>query len=221
MRRDSLERYRQTDGPLHRLSAKAKLVCTLAFVVAVVATALWAWQILAAEALLLAFAVGVSGIPPAELFKRWLAFLLLVGFLTLVVAPHHVEQPALGTAGVVLGLIAKNSLAFVSVLTLSGVTPFPKLLAALRELRIPTVLVATLHFMYRYVHVLLEELDRMAKARRSRSYRRSGLLDWGLLTSLISVLFLRAFERGERVHAAMVARGWDGDPRVLEGVAGD
>jgi len=49
-------------------------------------------------------------------------------------------------------------------------------------------------------------MDRMVQARRSRTFRRSGRLDWGLLTGLIGVLFLRAFERGERVHAAMIAR---------------
>ncbi len=78
------------------------------------------------------------------------------------------------------------------------------------------VLVATLHFMSRYVHVLLDELGRMIQARRSRSFRRSGP-DWGLLTGLIGVLFLRSMERGERVHAAMLARGWDGTIRTLDG----
>ena len=80
----------------------------------------------------------------------------------------------------------------------------------------PAVLVATLQFMYRYLHVLADELDRMVQARRARTFRRSGRLDWGLLTGLIGVLFLRAFERGERVHAAMLARGWDGTIRTLD-----
>jgi cobalt/nickel transport system permease protein len=215
MRPDGLERYRRGDGLLQRLSPKAKLLATLFFVVAVVATPLAAWKILAAEALILSFFIGLSGIPPRELFTRWLGFVVLVGFLAFVVARNHPDQPRLGTTGV------KNSMSFVAILTLSGVTPFPKLLSALRGLRAPVVLVATLHFMYRYLHVLADELDRMVKARRSRSFRRSGRLDWGLLTGLIGVLFLRAFERGERVHAAMVARGWEGDPRVLEGLASD
>jgi len=62
-----------------------------------------------------------------------------------------------------------------------------------------------------------DELGRMAQARRARSFRRTGRLDWGLLTGLIGVLLLRALERGERVHAAMVARGWDGTIRGLDG----
>ena len=80
----------------------------------------------------------------------------------------------------------------------------------------PAVLVSTLQFMHRYLHVLTDELDRMLKARRSRTFRRTGRLDWGLLTGCIGILFLRAFERGERVHAAMLARGWDGTIRTLD-----
>jgi cobalt/nickel transport system permease protein len=72
-------------------------------------------------------------------------------------------------------------------------------------------------FMERQIHILGDELSRMVQARRSRSFHRSGRLDYGLLTGLIGMLFLRSFERGERVHSAMLARGWDGTARTLEG----
>ncbi len=78
------------------------------------------------------------------------------------------------------------------------------------------MLVATLQFMERYRHVLIDELDRMATARRARTFDRRGALAWSLLTGLIGMLFLRTFERAERVHGAMVARGWDGVLRTLE-----
>ena len=96
------------------------------------------------------------------------------------------------------------------------VTPFRTLLVAIRRLGVPGTLVATLQFMYRYLFVLTEELDRMVQARRARTFRRTGRLDWGLLTGLIGILFLRSYERGERVHAAMLARGWDGTVRTLD-----
>ena len=109
-----------------------------------------------------------------------------------------------------------GTMTFLGTLLLIEVTPFRTLLIAMRRLRVPGTLVATLQFMYRYLFVLTEELDRMVTARRSRTFRRSGRLDWGLLSGLIGTLFLRAFERGERVHAAMLARGWDGTVRTLE-----
>jgi cobalt/nickel transport system permease protein len=115
-----------------------------------------------------------------------------------------------------LAIVARNSLALLALLVLASVTPLLELLTALRRLGMPPVLVATLQFMCRYMYVLTDELDRMSKARRARTFRRSGRLDWGLLTGLIGVLFLRALERGERVHAAMLARGWDGTLRTLD-----
>jgi len=217
MRLEFLERYCEGDGLLHRLDARLKLVVALGFVVLVVATPVGWWRPLAAEALALSFVVGLSGVPPRALLARWLGFFVLVGFLALMVAPAHPKRAELGLGVVLLTILAKNSLAFLATLVLVSVTPFRKLLAAMRRLGMPLVLVATLQFMYRYLHVLADELDRMVKARRSRTFRRTGRLDWGLLSSLIGVLFVRAFERGERVHAAMIARGWDGTIRTLDG----
>jgi cobalt/nickel transport system permease protein len=216
MRLEFLDRYATATGPLQQLDARVKLIATLAFVLAVVATPIGWWHILAAEGLLLVFVLGLSGVPPRELVGRWLTFLILVGFLAVVVAYGHPARERLGWLAVGLTIVAKNSLAFLTVLLLANVTPFPKLLRALRRLRVPMVLVATLQFMYRYIYVLTDELDRMVQARRARTFKRSGRLDWGILTGLIGVLFLRAFERGERVHAAMLARGWDGTIRTLD-----
>lgn len=216
MRLDVLERFSGGDGPLHRLDARVKLVAVLAFVVTVVATPVGWWRPLAVAGLVVAFVLGLSGVPPRELLRRWLGFLVLVGFLAMMIAPAHPARARYGLGLVVLTLLAKNSLAFLAVLILASVTPFTKILTASRRLGMPAILVATLHFMYRYLYVLADELDRMVKARRSRTFRRTGRLDWGLLTGLIGVLFLRALERGERVHAAMLARGWDGNLRTLD-----
>ena len=218
MRFERLERHGEGgDGPLHRLDPRAKLVATVAYVVGVVATPPWAWRLLAAEGLVLAFAVGLSGVPPRDLIRRWLGFLVLVGFLAAMVAPGHPARERLGVVAVTLAIVAKNSLAFLAMMVLVHVTPFRALLAAMGRLGLPPLIVSTLQFMERQVHILVDELGRMVQARRSRSFRRSGRLDFGLLTGLIGMLFLRSFERGERVHAAMLARGWDGTVRTLDG----
>lgn len=216
MRLELRERHAEGDGPLHRLDARVKLIAAVLLVVAAVATPAGAWRLFAAQGLLLAFLIGLSGAPPREMVRRWLGFLILVVFLALMVAPAHPRRAELGLGVIVLSVLAKNSLAFLVMLTLVNVTPFYRLLTALRRLGVPPALVATLQFMYRYLHVLTEELERMVLARRARTFRRAGGLDWGLLTGLIGILFLRAFERGERVHAAMIARGWDGTLRTLD-----
>ena len=216
MRLDFLERYSDDDAPLQRLDARWKLLATVGYVILVVLTPVGRWQALAAEGLVLAFLVGISGVPPRDLAWRWLGFIALFGFLAAAVAPARPERAEFGLAAVSLTIFAKDSLAFLATLLLVQVTPFHAILGALRRLGVPAALVATLHFLYRYLFVLTDELDRMVQARRSRTFRRSGRLDWGLLTGLIGVLFFRAFERGERVHAAMLARGWDGTLRSLD-----
>jgi len=216
MRLDFLERHAGLDAPLQRLDARWKLLAVLAYVVAVVLTPVGAWGWMTAESLALAFAVGLSGVPPRELGRRWLGFILLFGFLTAMVAPTRPERAQYGVAAVALAILARESLAFLGTILLLQVTSFPALLVGLRRLGVPATLVATLHFMYRYLFVLTDELDRMVQARRARSFRRPGGLGWLSLVSLIGVLFLRTFERGERVHAAMLARGWDGTLRTLD-----
>ena len=203
-------------GPLARLDPSVKLVVTFLFVVGVVATPNGWWRTLSAEAAILAIVVGISRLNPLDLIRRWLSFAVLIGFLAVTVALGHPQRGSLGWAVVAGSIAIKNALAFTAMLVLSSVTPFPKLLQGLSRLGAPKILIATLHFMYRYSYVLISELGRMVQARRSRSFRRWGM-DWGLLTSLIGVLFLRAMERGERVHAAMLARGWDGTIRTLDG----
>ncbi len=216
MRREGLEGHGERQGPLHRLDARLKLIAAVVFVLVAVTTPIGAWTALGGMGLLLAFVIGMAGIPPGELARRWLGVFVLVGFLAVVVAQSHPARAQFGFGIVASSIVIKNSLALVTVLVLASVTPFHKLLAGMRKLGMPLVLVATLEFMERYRHVLVDELDRMATARRARTFNRRRALSWSLLGGLIGELFLRTFERGERVHGAMVARGWQGTLHHLD-----
>jgi cobalt/nickel transport system permease protein len=216
MRCDGLERQSTGTGILHLLDARLKLVASLVFVLCVIATPMGWWTALGVEGLVLAFVVGLAGVPPRELGRRWLAFFVFFGFLTFLVAPAHPARTRYGLWVVAASILIKNSLALLIMLVLAATTPWHKLLAALRKLRVPPVLVATLQFMDRYRHVLMDELERMSTARRARTFDRGGSLAWSLLTGLVGILFLRTFERAERVHGAMVARGWTGVIRSLD-----
>jgi cobalt/nickel transport system permease protein len=216
MRFDGLEPQSAGAGILHRLDARTKLVVSLAFVLCVIATPIGSWTALGFEGLVLAFVVGLAGIPPRDLGRRWLAFFAFFGFLTFMVAPAHPARFRYGLWVVAASILIKNSLALLIMLVLAATTPFHKLLSALRKLSVPPVLVATLQFMDRYRHVLMDELERMSIARRARTFDRGGSLAWSLLTGLVGMLFLRTFERAERVHGAMVARGWTGVIRSLD-----
>jgi cobalt/nickel transport system permease protein len=132
----------------------AWLVATLAYVVLVVVTPFRHWEWLIFEAAVLALAIAASRASILELLRRWLTFLPLVGFLALTIAPGHPDRSSLGLHAVVLLLLARNSLAFLAVITLSTKTGFAPLLRSLQRFVVPSVLVGTLYFMYRYVHVL-------------------------------------------------------------------
>ncbi len=108
-------------------------------------------------------------------------------------------------------------------LLLTFTTPFHDMLDALRELRMPNILVAIIGFMYRYLAVLGDEAQRMLRARASRSAlgedgRGGGTLRWraGVVGSMVGSLFLRSYERSERIYAAMQARGFVGTFRHME-----
>lgn len=216
MRLDVLRNLdRRARGPLDRVDPRVKIVAALASVIAIVATPLGAWSALAAEALVLVFLVGLTGVSPRLFAARWLGLVMVFGLLSFLAAWAHPARRELGLADTACSMIARNSLALLVVVVLSQVTPFPVILKALARLGMPAILISTLMFMERYVYVLLEELERMTLARRARMFRR-GSPGLAILTGLLGVLFLRAWERGDRVHSAMLARGWDGVVRSLE-----
>ena len=108
-------------------------------------------------------------------------------------------------------------------LLLTFTTPFHDLVDALRQLRLPRIMVAIISFMYRYLAVLAGEASRMNRARAARSADRDGRgggsLRWraSVTGHLVGSLFLRSYERSERIYGAMQARGFDGELRYLPG----
>ncbi len=117
----------------------------------------------------------------------------------------------------------KSWISVQAALLLSFTTPFPDLVEALRRLRVPRLLVAIIGFMYRYLAVLTAEAGRLNRARLSRSAvvegRGGGSVRWraGVVGGMVGSLFLRSYERSERVYAAMQARGFDGEFRTMGG----
>jgi cobalt/nickel transport system permease protein len=91
---------------------------------------------------------------------------------------------------------------------LSNTTRFTDILGVLREIGIPSLLVTVLALMYRYLFVLIDEAERMTRARASRTFAAGRLRLWKSAASVVSQMFIRSSERAERIYAAMLARGW-------------
>lgn len=192
------------DSPVHRLDPRAKIVGLIGLVVVAVSLPPGAWIAFAAIAGILLSLVVVARLRPAHVLRRMtieIPFLVAAALL-----PFTVED------GLVLGatVAAKLTLCVLSMVILSSTTPFPRLLRGFELLRAPRLITVIVAFMWRYLHVLGEEVSRMKRAREARGYTAGWLWQATSTGPLIATLFIRSLERGERVYLAMASRGYDG-----------
>lgn len=205
------------ETPVHRLDATVKLVCLFGFVVAVVATpprATWAFPV---YALIVASTAALARIPLATLGRR---MLIEVPFVLFALAlPFIGSDPRVEVAGLALsepglwaafGIIAKGSLGGAACVVVAWSTPVAALLAGLDRLHVPRTLTVIAGFMVRYLDLAAGELRRLQIARVSRGDDPRSLGQLQAVGATVGTLFVRSFERGERVQQAMLARGFDG-----------
>jgi cobalt/nickel transport system permease protein len=105
---------------------------------------------------------------------------------------------------------------------LVAVVRFPDLIHALEHLRVPSILTTIIAFLYRYLFVLADEVFRLMRARESRAAavpgkRSGGNVAWraGVAGNMAGQLFLRSYERSDRVYNAMLARGYAGHMQTI------
>ncbi|WP_405440120.1 cobalt ECF transporter T component CbiQ [Streptomyces avidinii] len=218
--------YRHGHSPVHGLPPHCKLAATLGFVVVVVSTpreAVWAFGLYAA---LLAGVAAVARIPAGFLLRRLLIEVPFVAFAVLMPFVAEGERvQVLGMSLSVSGLwgawnvLAKGTLGVAASVLLASTTELRALLLGLQRLKLPPLLVQIASFMIRYGDVISDELRRMSIARRSRGFEASGIRHWGVLAKTAGALFIRSYERGERVYLAMVSRGYAGSMPVIDEVA--
>jgi len=201
VRHDFLDRYSRLDSPVHRLPAGAKLAAALAFVLTTLLVPPGP-AALAALALLLVAIAWLSRIPGGFLLRR----LLLLEPFVLGVALLALFQP--GGGRLFLVLVARSTLCLAAMVLISNTTPFADLLRVLKAAHTPALLVTTLSLLYRYLFVLVDESQRMRRARASRTFVARRSLGWQGSATVVSQLFVRGSERAERIYAAMCARGW-------------
>ncbi len=202
---------------LHRLPVHAKLVGMLAFVVIVVLTPGHLLLAFGAYGVIVAGLVILSEVPIRYVLGRmWpvLPFLLVAALLPLVASGERIAVGpiSLSVAGLHGGLtlFLKVVLSATTAVLFAVTTEPRELVRGLDQLRLPQLLVQILSFMLRYVEVVSDDLRRMSVALASRGFRATSPRHWPVLARTMGALFIRSFERGERVHLAMVSRGYTG-----------
>jgi cobalt/nickel transport system permease protein len=202
---------------LHRRPAHHKLLALLAFMLVVVATPREWFLAFGIYLLALAAVVISSQVPPTYILKRMVVEVPFVVFAVLM--PFIATGPRTEVLGLTVsesgllsawGLLAKGTLGVIASLTLAATTEPRDLLLGLQRLHVPAQLVQIMGFMIRYLEVVADEMQRMRIARESRGFTARGIRHWPVVARSAGALFIRSYERGERVHLAMLSRGYTG-----------
>jgi cobalt/nickel transport system permease protein len=204
--------YHHHQTPAHHLDPRSKLGVGLLFVGFVLFTPfIRGFQIAAYGALLLA-AAWMAQIPLKNIFSRvgamtpFVLLMMLSAVFSRLSAHHLVE------------IFSKSVLSISAMALLTMTTPFPDMLRALEQFRLPKLLILFLAFLYRYAAVLGKEAVRLERGWGSRYFGRFWISQWFKLGHILAALLIRSYERAERVYAAMLARGFSrasGFVRVL------
>ena len=228
MKHSFIDQYSDLDSLIHRLDPRTKLITSLAFIVAVVLTPVSNWRVFAFYFCLIAALLIISKLPPLYVLKRSLVIFPFV-LLIAIFIPFFKQGEVAGSYNIWLwqvsvtydgllilaNVVVKAWLSILSLILLSATTKFTELLKGLRQLGVPEVIVLILSFMYRYVFILVDEVMRMRRARDSRNFGGSRLHQLRTIGNMIGTLFIRSYERGERIYAAMLSRGFDSNVRSL------
>jgi cobalt/nickel transport system permease protein len=227
-----IERFVNRKGLLQRVDPRIKLLSFAGLiVVAVLLQTLLQFLILL---LLLAGLAVASRLPLGAFFRRQA---MIVGFAAVIVLPLPFITPGYALLSIPLGpwrlwvtfegvyrasLFAARVWVCVAALTLLTLsTRFAALLNGMQRLHFPRLFIELTAVTYRFLFVFTDEAYRMGLAREARTVRKEGVVrsrTWRTLSSMIGTLFIRAYERGEKVYQAMLARGYTGDFRLTSGL---
>ena len=202
---------------VHRAPAHLKVLALLAFMLVVVATPRDWYVAFVLYLAALAVVIVASRVPPTYILKRTVVEVPFVLFAVLL--PFVADGPQTEVLGVSvsrhgleagIALLVKGTLGVLASLTLAATTEPQALLIGLERLRLPQQLVQIMAFMVRYLDVVTDEMQRMRVARESRGFTARNPRHWPVLARSAGALFIRSYERGERVHLAMLSRGYTG-----------
>jgi len=216
--------HRPGDSAVHRLAPQCKLGAVLAFILIVVTTPPTSFWAFGGYAALLAVVATIACVPFTAVVLRMVVEVPFVAFAVLLPFISRGERvDVLGfsvSESGMLGawnILAKASLGVVASILLAATTEPRTLLLGIERLHMPAQMVQIMQFMFRYTDVISSEMHRMRIARESRAFQSRDIRQLKVVAQSAGALFIRSYERGERVHLAMLSRGYDGTmPAVID-----
>ena len=199
--------YVHRHSPIHFLAPHAKILAILGLLVIVVATPIQNYIAFIAYFSLVIALVLIAKLPIWQSLKRTTIEIPFIFFAILMPFVSPDKEAAKIAA---ISIIAKATIGTLLAIILSGTTPAREILRGFETLKMPALIVQIASFMLRYLNVINDEMERMTVARASRGFEPKGIRDWKFLAAAAGALFIRSYERGERVHLSMISRGYDG-----------
>ena len=231
---DAFDRYHETESFIHHLDPRAKVVVTIAFILSNALLPDGAWTAFALSWLFLLFVNVLSNLGITFTLKRSFVALpfALVAITVLFSIPGNTLTSfhflfwdlTITDMGLLrfLSILVRSWLSVQMAILLVATARFPDIIHALEHLRVPSILTTIISFLYRYLFVLVDEVFRLLRAREARSAavagsRSGGSVPWraGVAGNMAGQLFLRSYERSDRVYNAMLARGYTGHLQTM------
>jgi cobalt/nickel transport system permease protein len=200
------------------LPSHLKILAALLFIFVGVATPITNWPAFLLYFLLIFAAAMAAKLSLRTLLSRavievpFIFFAILMPFFgkgdQVEVGPFNLYLDGIEAA---LSIVAKGTLGVLTAVILSTSTTAREILRGLERLKLPRMMVQIATFMLRYINVISDEMERMKVARESRGFEAKGVQHWKILATVAAALFIRSYERGERIHLAMLSRGYVGE----------
>lgn len=234
MHADAFDRFHEAESRLHRLDPRVKVVITVLFILSNALLPDGAWAAFGLSWIVLLWANVLSSLGVDFTFKRsFVALPFALAAISAIFSPlgHPLAEWTLGSLKLIptdVGLIKfasillRSWLSVQAAILLVATTRFPDMIHAFEHLHVPAVLTTIVSFLYRYLFVLSDEVIRLLRARQSRSATVAGHKSgrnviWRakVTGNMAGQLFLRSYERSDRIYNAMLARGYTGQLRTL------
>ena len=211
MEHSYIDKYCERDSFLHRLNARTKFLSFFLFIVLITATPPQRYVCLIAYFVIVVMLVCVSKVPVKHFAKSLIEIIPFAIFIVIFVPFFKKSSEGLV---IVWNVVVKSFLSILIITLLSSTTKFHHLLAGLQKLHFPKLFIMNLSFMYRYIFVLLDEKMRIERAVASRHHGKIKNFH-KVFGSVIGSLFIRTYQRSERIYSAMCSRLFDGDIKTL------
>lgn len=206
MKHAFIDTYADLNTPLHKLNAKIKVIFLLIFLLFIIFSPIRYIALFLLYGLAVIVLIYLSKVPLRFIFKRVIEiapFIIIISVSTLFKKRDYI---------LFLNCTVKAVLAIVLILVVSSTTKFTHLLQALKQLKIPHLFIHLLSFMYRYSFLLEDQFLKGRRAYESRNINnKNNLKKVKILSNILGTIFIRTYERAERLYLAMCSRGYDNE----------